>query len=214
MKSSILTRAVIAAFILAGLATAGRATPTGFAASTEGFAFWDTFSTASFTGATPVSSDPTDFTATLDVGSGMLTGGGDRVYDLGAVSTFIINGVAAGNVSTLSLQIKYSTPGVGTPEGFFTVTPDFGGTFEQTLIGTDLIGVNTYFIYAWTWTGLELEATDTFSIAITGQVDGHVSVDGLRLDAGTVSAVPEPSTYGAFAGAGVLALALLRRRRA
>jgi hypothetical protein len=213
MKSSLLTRAALAAFILAGFASASRATSVGFASSSEGNAFWDTFSSASFSGAAPTSSDTADFTATLDVSSGFVTGGGDRVYDFGAVSTFTINGTASSSISTLALQVKYSVPGIGAPADFFTVTPDFGGTFEQTLLGSDVIAGNTYFIYGWTWTGLELGESDAFSIQITGQADGHVSVDGLRVDAGGVSAVPEPASFAALAGVGTLAAAAFRRRR-
>ena len=210
----------------------------GISTSTDSYAYWETFTPVTVPPSTavniadlaPTSSDASsDFSATVSaVMSGSTPGEGDRIYSgtgqTGNAFNLTLDGIVNASIQTLTLQLKITGPlrGQGVtiesniePAGaHFTIAADQAwGSAEQTYFGYSTETAGTFYIYAWTWTGLELEASDTFTIDITSAT-GHVSLDAIRLDAGTVSAVPEPATYAAFAGFGVLALAVLRRRRA
>ncbi|WP_043586551.1 PEP-CTERM sorting domain-containing protein [Geminisphaera colitermitum] len=207
-----------------GITVNVNATSLGLATSSAGYAHWDTFSSVSFTNDTPDNFNDIDFTATLSssLAAGMVLGSGDRLY-AGSGPTpnafdFTINVTAAQVIETFSLQIKFTTPlQSGTDEAkqdaaesFFTINTPIGwGEGSQVLIDKG-IESNSFFIYAWTWTGLNISAFDTFAIGITSP-PGHVSVDGIRIDA---AAVPEPATYAAIIGGLALAgVMILRRHR-
>ena len=79
------------------------------------------------------------------------------------------------------------------------------------------MGGETYYstveAFQWDLSGIEDTITD-YTISIT--MGEHSSVYGMQLDAGNAfsgQVVPEPSTYAALAGLGVLAAAFLRRRK-
>jgi hypothetical protein len=88
----------------------------------------------------------------------------------------------------------------------------------KTAVGLDAdpdgLAVNGYDVMEWTWTGLNIPASQTFTLTfsnLAGPAPGyHVAFDSFSVD---VAPVPEPSTYGIMAGA-LLALIAWRRSRA
>lgn len=189
-------------------------------AGTE-FATWDTFPSASFTGNTPSQSATGLFTATLDNtftggGGGELAGAGDRIYSgkfgPGAPSSFnlVVDGTANSLINTLSLQLKFTSPGSGTAASFFSVSLTGTGSGSQLFLGAVTEGANTFNIYQWTWTGLNIPTSSTFEITATSPAD-HVSLDTVRVT--DTAAVPEPSTY-ALMGLGLCLVVWHVRRRA
>jgi hypothetical protein len=70
-------------------------------------------------------------------------------------------------------------------------------------------GEQTFTNYSFTWNVLGLGTTDTLSIS--WNLGQHNAFNGVTLT--QASAVPEPAAFAAFAGLGVLVLALIRRRR-
>lgn len=218
--------------LLAILTGSAHASSLGVATSTEGYAYWETFASSTGSGVVtitdfgPTSFDSTDFSASLSASmSGSTPGGGDRIYSGVMASSnpfnLTIDVVANSAFDTFTLQLKATGPlqnvaaedNIGPAGDHFSVTADAGwGAFTQTYLGYSVETAGTFYIYAWTWTGLGIEASDTFEIGITSDA-GHVSLDAIRIDAGTVSAVPEPASFAALAGFGALGAAALRRRR-
>jgi hypothetical protein len=220
--------------LLALLAGSAHASTLGIATSTEGYAYWETFASTTsggvvtVTDAGPTTFDTADFSATLSAAmSGSTPGGGDRIYAgtgmTGNPFNVTLDGVANASISTLTLQLKFTGPtsqsgtfeqNIDAATTHFSIEADpLWGAASQTLVGySDEGGSTKFFIFAWTWTDLDVEATDTFEIGITS-APGHVSLDAVRLDAGTVSAVPEPASFAALAGLATLGAAALRRRR-
>lgn len=172
-------------------------------------------------GTTVGASDSDIFSATLTSSmNGTRTGSGARLLS-GVQATanpynMTINGTANVDITDFALQWKFTSPGIGapppSPEDFFTITLTVNGTEviltpEPMLIGTPVTeGANTFNIYEWHWTDLDIEEGDTFSISATSQAD-HVSTDAIVLDA-----VPEPTT-GALIGLGLGLVAFARRRK-
>lgn len=156
------------------------------------------------------------FTATLsaDMG-GSAAGSGARIYNgVGAGSSAFnvsIDGVAHQEITTLSLQIKF-TKGDGYDfDNFFALTLNGVAATGVVTVGDGSLGLlngSDVGVVQWTWTGLSLAPGSNFSLGITSPAAGHVSIDALRVDV-----VPEPSTYALIGLAGV-GFALARRRRA
>lgn len=84
------------------------------------------------------------------------------------------------------------------------------GTVEMPT-GLETVYINSY-LFQWDLSAVG-EAITSFDLTFTGVQ--HAQLYSLRLDQSDVytSAVPEPATYAAFAGFGVLLLAAFRRRR-
>jgi hypothetical protein len=217
-----------AAFIATALiatATLSHATLAGMP-STDGtlFATFDVFPSANFTGAAPTQSDTGLFTATLDNAftggqGGVLTGSGDRLYSgvlgPGTPSAFNLtfDGIAAGTISTLSLQLKYTAPSVGAAADFFTVSlTGVGSGGTPAFLGTVTEGANTFSVYQWTWTGLNITSGSSFEITANSFAD-HVSLDTARVTNTAAEAIPEPSTYALIVlGLGAVVIASRARR--
>lgn len=217
---------------LALLAGSLQASTLGFLSSTEGYAYWDTFSssttypTVTISDAAADGADTTDFTASLSaLMPGSTPGGGERIYSgTGATANafnLTIDGIANTSFDSLTLQLKFTGPlqnvpvedNIGPAGLHFDVAGETSwGAYEQSYLGYSTEGSNTFYIYAWTWTDLVIDPSDEFTISI-GSDTGHVSLDAIRLDAAVVSAVPEPSAAAALAGLGALGCATLRRRR-
>ncbi|CAM2772682.1 PEP-CTERM sorting domain-containing protein [Rariglobus hedericola] len=232
MKSSLLSRAAIAALILAGFATAARATTNGvnqapLGTTTTpgvGYAFFEDFTRSAapapynFFSTAETDADVITATFASTMAGGSAAGGGLRIYS-GSGPTpnafnITLSVTAVQDFSVFSLQIKHTAPSSGNWADFFTISTIDGQAGVQSLVSNSNEGSQLDFnIYQWTWTGLDIDASESFNITITSNAD-HVSVDNIRLDAGfAVSAVPEPSAYAAIFGGLVLAGAVLRRRR-
>lgn len=187
-----------------------------------GYAFWDNFTDLQagtgvlITNETPDATDSDYFTATFSgslSGGGSVTGAGDRIYNgqgAGSVAfNLSIDGTVSSNIDTITLQIKMTSPDAGiglTRETFFTVTLNgrTASVITQSGDTSETPGSGQYMGVAYyTWTDMNLTNGGIIDLDITSPASGHVSVDGVRLDA---SAVPEPSTYALIAlGLGVIA---------
>jgi hypothetical protein len=218
MKIKILTTFAIA--VLSGFGMA-RATNLGYdsdplGTTGVGYAFWDTFSTINFANRNPDSSSGAGFftgtLASFNLG-GMVLGSGDRLYS-GSGPTpnafdLAISGTAGEGAKTIVLQLKFTSPSVGVPLDFYTISlAGVGAPTSTTLYGTS-VESQTFNIVKYTWTGLNLSAGSTLDFGITSGAD-HVSLDGLYLG---VSAVPEPHEYALGVCGLLAAVALFRRRR-
>lgn len=195
------------------------------------YAHWDSFSAKTFTNETPDAANTSLITATFNhtfpaspANAGALTGSGDRLYNGQGASSVafngLINGTVSGPVDSLILLLKLTPPDVATlltRTTFFTVdlTTSLGNPTDLApieinshtgeVIGSDPplpMGVIRYL-----WTGLGLDASDTFSISVTSPASGHVSLDGLYL-----TTIPEPASASILA-LGCLLLMARRRNR-
>lgn len=210
--------AFLAVSLSAQATTLGIPTPVG------SYAFWDTFTNTgsypnvSFTNALPGSSEDSAFSATLSASmQGLVSGAGDRIYNGvmadSAAFNLTLNATAAISMSSITLIVKATDPDLSTGltyTDFFTVSLDGVTPTTVTLLGTTAEDVGGHIpgIIQYTWTGLNIVASQNFAISITSPASGHVSVDGLMLSQGVI---PEPTALGlATLGLGVL---LMRRRR-
>lgn len=216
-----LTTAILGASVALSLgAIEAQASTLGLPIPLETYSLWDTFSAVNFSDDAPDTAVTADFTATLSsahqAGTGVVTGMGQRLYGgtfTGTPGAFglTVEGVASDSVETLSLQLKFTSPGTGTAADFFTVLLD-GVAGTKTFVSNSNEGGQLNFsIYDWTWTNLDIASAETFTITATSAAD-HVTLDAVQITNG-VQIVPEPSV-GLLLGAGMLMAAGRRRRQA
>ncbi len=189
---STITRNLTAALLLAG-ATFAHATTIGLPTSGSSFATWDTFTGASFTDASPDSESTASFSSTLTSSiapPAMTLGDGDRIYSNVNSFNLTIDGNVTGSTNTLAVQIKF-TSGAGAAATNFDLSLAGTGAGTQTFLGTTTEDAGTFNVYQWSWDGLGLESSDSFSINATSS-NQHTSLDAIRIS--NVAAVPEPGT--------------------
>lgn len=203
---SLTPAAILAVALLAG--GAASASTIGLPGTTSVYTTWDTFPSASFAG-DAADTDSTTFTSSLSFStspaSAILTGGGQRLYTNENASLFTVAGTSTVAITDLQITLKFTAPGTGTAADFFTVA--LGGVGSGTLgyLGSSVEGANTFQIYEWTWSNLNIAAGQNFSITAAGLPD-HVSIDAVQ-----VGSVPEAST--SILGALAAGAMLVRRRR-
>jgi hypothetical protein len=216
-------------FLLCALfAVSAQASTLGVATSSAGHAYWETFPssttypTVTLSNAAATFADTTDFSASLSAAMpGSTPGGGERIYSgtgvTGNAFNLTIDVVANSSFDALSLQLKFTGPlqNVALEDNIVPASLHFSVFGDaawddpvQTYLGASVETAGTFYIYAWTWTGLDVDASDAFAITLTSD-PGHVSVDAIRLDA---AVIPEPSAVAALAGLAALGVSVLRRR--
>lgn len=221
----LLKTAGLAALLLAGIPTLSMATTVGLPYTSGDYATWDTFSGPTFSNANPGISNGDRFSSALtSTGGGLLTGSGDRIYG-GAMAddasfSFTINVNAHYAIDTFSLALKFShpnpdaIPALDYTDFFTSITLNGDGATPVFLGGTgEITNGQEMGVVQWTWTDLSFFNGDSFSVNIfsparTGDAAAHVSVDAV-----SVTAVPEPSTYALLALGAVVAVMTFRRRQ-
>lgn len=177
---------------------------------------WDTFPSVSFSNIPGTGTNPF-MSATLSStsGDGMIVAAGDLLYSGAGGGTanvdLTINGTAAIALDSIVMYMKYTpASGSGQLEGYFTVTLDGVAPTQHGLGGTGEVNFGQEMnVVQFTWTGLNIDASDTFAITISRPAaapgePGHVVIDAVQV-------VPEPTTAVlALLGLG---FAVLRRRR-
>lgn len=214
----------IASLLVAATIPNSHATSIGLPYTTGSYATWDTFSGVTFTNEAPGTTGSGLFTSTLtSVGGGIRTGSGDRLYGgngaADAAFVFTINVSATSDIHTFSLALKFTQPnGAAIPAltrtNFFTtislngnsVTPSFLGNTGEVVTGEPM-GV-----MQWTWTGLGFSAGDNFVLSIQSPARSAAEAGHVSIDAFSVQAVPEPSTWVMLL-AGIGVVAYIKRRR-
>lgn len=156
------------------------------------------------------------FSATLSASmGGSTTGGGARIYNgVGAASVPFnveINGEASGNINIIIVQLRFSQPdpssGYDFDDFFSLALNDVTATPVVINDNAGIINGSPVGIVQWQWSGLNIAASDSFSLKITSPASGHVSVDAIA-----IRAIPEPSTW-ALLGIGLSAVAFQLRRK-
>lgn len=167
-----------------------------------------------------------DFGATLHVSerpstSGLApTGGlyGTFYYTFFTAPTFTLStdNILSG-LTTVTFDFSYAA-GLTDIESI-GLTLNFNSTYSALVADSFTVGASetidtafgpqTFTNYSFSWNVLGLGATDELSL--TWDLGTHNSFNGVTLT--QTSSVPEPATYAAFAGFGVLLLAAFRRRR-
>lgn len=212
------------------LPQAALASSVGFPVWTVTNAFFDTFPAKTFVGDAPDAANTTLFSVTANNtfpstgGAGAVTGGGDRLYNGWAASSVAfniqLNGSVTGTLDRLELLVKLTPPDVATGltrATFFTAdlltsdgNPADPAAVEIVSNTGESIGAppnNLPFgVIQFVWTGLNLSASDTFTINLTSPASGHVSVDAIAV------AVPEPNTL-ALVGLALAGVGAVSRRR-
>lgn len=182
---------------------------------------WDTFSGVTFSNASGNGYNPY-MTATLTAnnGSGSIINSGTITNDLyyngnggmTAATDMTINATATVDMTSIHLYMKFSPPsGTGSSlTTYYTVTLD-GIAATQTLLGPtgEVEFGQPLNIVKTSWTGLDIKASDTFTISITEPgagfgAPGHVALDGIQI-------VPEPSSIALLLASGSF-LAIRRRK--
>ena len=128
------------------------------------------------------------FSSTLDI-SGLASGTGGLLFDLAGTG-------ASDKIVLTSGALSIGSGVLDLDDFSFTTLGGYGvGTYTLLSTSTSIVGT----------LGSNLTGT-------VGGLNGVLSISGNDLVL-TVSAIPEPATYAALAGLGVLGLAVLRRRR-
>lgn len=123
-----------------------------------------------------------------------------------------------------TLSLSFNSAGLyATLESSVSLTVYFADTSSVVVSGPafatepgSTLGVGTEFemagtSYSWTWDLSSYSAAEITSFSIDVTSGMHTAYDNFTLT--QTSTVPEPATYAAFAGLGVLCLAAFRRRR-
>ncbi|MFV0336991.1 MAG: PEP-CTERM sorting domain-containing protein [Chthoniobacterales bacterium] len=163
-------------------------------------------------------------TLTANNGAGMVIDSGtitDDLYYNGnggmtAATDMTINATATVDMNSIHLYMKFSPPsGTGSSlTTYYTITLNTGAgnvAATQTLLGPtgEVEFGQPLNMVKMSWTGLNIQASDTFTISITEPgagfgAPGHVALDGIQI-------IPEPSSVVLLlASSGLLAL---RRRK-
>ena len=156
---------------------------------------------------------------TSPVSAGAVTGSGQRLYNGWAASSVAfdiqLTGSVTGAVDRLEFFVKLmpldAVTGL-TRTTFFNAdlvtsagNPVDPAALEIVSNTGEVVGGFAFGVIRFVWTGLDLDASDTFSIHLTSPALGHVSIDALAV------AVPEPGTFAllscALAGLGALSRA-------
>jgi len=183
-----------------------------------GFATWDTFASKTFT---DLAAQTGDISLTLSQSETTPFGPfmTDYYYTSSGATTWAISGSASSiDINTIVLQIKLTPPASGSITGFMTANVNGGSNVTPVVIASGIetggaggLASSGFSILEYTFSGLDIDAGQTFAINIHNDVvpgGYHTAIDGFSVD---VAPVPEPSTYGIAATA--LLGALIWRRR-
>lgn len=111
-----------------------------------------------------------------------------------------------------TIDFDMAIGGNTSPRGFTVTYNVNGGTFSTlgvAALDVDLAGAFAH--YSMDFDNISLSATDTVEVRLLGFSTG--AGNSFRFDNVAISAVPEPSIYGIFAGVLVLGLVVYRQRR-
>lgn len=180
-----------------------------------------TLDSTTFPGETVLKADSfTDFGVRQIIGNGDILDGGTLKYEI-----YLDSATTTWDRVRLIVQLNNNTYGSG-PTAFpqFTFTKDSGYILVDGVVPTAGSQNGIEFTYD-TWHTVELDMAGAFASDLTQPItDPNINLLRIQLQGDrsgetydgvyvrNVSVVPEPSTYAALLGAGVLGLALLRRR--
>lgn len=180
------------------------------AAAQTSVAAWTVWPTASYT-----SVNATAGTGVIATTSGASVAySTDYIYTFMASPTLTLTTDTLADVSTITLEIVLAG-GTGGNSLLAAPTLDFGSSFDLatgvtiTPTGGNVLG-NASSSYVYTWDVSGLSGGATFDIA--WRLNTHAAVSSVVVSQ-NVSAIPEPSSFAALAGLGMLGFASLRRRR-
>ncbi len=152
--------------------------------------------------------------------SGYLTSSASNVlYSPNSLGTFTVTDTTpVADLATVIFQVSSTgdttAPSLDYNGGDQNLAPAFSSLlFSGTVVTA--FGPATQYIWAYQWDLTAIDSITSFGVT-WNTAEPHNLTFGARLDqssAFTGSAIPEPSTFTALAGLGVLALAATRRRR-
>ncbi len=123
------------------------------------------------------------------------------------------------DLEQINLSLRYRTQTAGTVPGFsaFEYRTSADGAWEAVTFDGSLLfaepNSSTFQLWEAGITGATAAAVEGSSFAEFRLSFGSVANTNFRIDDVQITAIPEPTTYAAIFGLGVLGLVLLRRRR-